>query len=171
METWEAIRSRRNVRTYEDRPIEEADLTRILEAARRAPSSKNEQRWDFVVVEDRQRLEDLARVWQGARHVPGSAVTIALIAPVTDDQRVRESIAYDLGQVTMSVMLAAADLGIGSGHSSVRDQEAAREILLFPETHYCAWLIAMGYPADRALEPVVNPARRPLEEVVHWETW
>lgn len=171
VETWDAIRSRRNVRSYQDRPIGEPELQRILEAARRTPSSRNEQRWDFVVVTDDETLERLSRVWRGARHIPGSAATIALIAPATDAQRVRESIQYDLGQVTMSIMLAAADLGIGSGHSSVHDQELAREILSFPEDRFCAWLIGLGYPADGPLRPIERPARRPLESIVHYEKW
>ena len=109
METWDAIRSRRNVRTFTDRPVGTADLERILEAARRTPSSSNRQRWDFVVVTDRERLRRLAGVWRGAGHIAGSAATVALIAPQADDPHIRESIQYDLGQVTMSVMLAAAD--------------------------------------------------------------
>lgn len=171
METWDAIRSRRNVRTYEDRPIDAVDLDLILEAARRTPSSKNEQRWDFVVVTDKAKLARLAEVWQGARHVPGSAATVALVAPLAEGERVRESIAYDLGQVTMSIMLAAADLGIGTGHSSVHDQTVAREVLDFPDDRFCAWLIGMGYPSDRPLAPVRHPNRRPIEDVVHRETW
>ena len=67
METWDAIKSRRNVRSYEDRPIPDADLDRILEAGWRSPSSKNQQRWDLVVVTERQRLEALSQVWRGAR--------------------------------------------------------------------------------------------------------
>ena len=69
METWDAIRARRNVRQYSDRPISSADLDRILEAGRRTPSSMNEQRWDFVVVTDRDQLQELARVWRYGRHV------------------------------------------------------------------------------------------------------
>jgi len=56
METWDAISSRRDVRSYTDQPIAPADLDRILEAARRAPSSSNQQRWDFVVCAERRRL-------------------------------------------------------------------------------------------------------------------
>jgi nitroreductase len=171
METWDVIRSRRNVRRYEDRPISEDDLERVLEAARRTPSSSNEQRWDFVVVRDKDRLERLSHVWRGAAHIPGSAATIALIAPEADDPRVRESIAYDLGQVTMSIMLGAADLGIGTGHSAARDQEVARDVLGFPDGYYCAWLIGLGYPADRPLKPIEKPSRRPFEDVVHHEQW
>ena len=171
METWEAISSRRNVRVYEDRPIEDADLEKILEAGRRTPSSSNEQRWDFVVVRDKDRLERLSHIWQGARHIPGSTVTVALVGPDPDEPRTRESVAYDMGQVTMSMMLAAADLGIGSGHSSAHNVEVGREVLELPDGLRVWWLIGFGYPADRPLRPIVKPARRPLDELVHHETW
>lgn len=171
MEAWDAIRSRRNVRNYADRPIGQTDLDRILEAARRTPSSRNQQRWDLVVVSDPGRLDSLSRVWRGAGHIKDSVVTIALIAPDEDDRMTRESIQYDLGQLTMSIMFAAADLGIGTGHSSVRDQALARQILGFPEDRFCAWLIGMGYPSDRPLEPIRKPNRRPFDDVVHNETW
>lgn len=171
METWDAIKSRRNVRSYEDKPISDDDLERILEAGRRTPSSSNEQRWDFVVVRDRDRLERLSHIWQGARHIPGSAVTIALVGPDPEEPRLRESIAYDMGQLTMSMMVAAADLGIGSGHSSAHDVAVGREVLELPEDKRVWWLIGFGYPDDRALRPMKRPARRPLDELVHYETW
>ncbi len=171
METWDAIRSRRNVRNYEDRPIPEEDLRRILEAARRTPSSMNTQRWDFVVCTDRAQLERLSQVWRNAGHVARSAATIALIAPDADKAGTRESIQYDLGQVTMSIALAATDLGIGSGHALATNQDLAREILGFPNEHFCAWLMALGYPADRPMSPIRHPKRRPFEDVVHWSRW
>ncbi len=71
----------------------------------------------------------------------------------------------------MSIMLAAADLGIGSGHSSAHDVELGREILELPETYRIWWLVGLGYPADRPLRPIENPKRRPFGEVVHYETW
>jgi nitroreductase len=171
VETWEAIRSRQNVRRYEDRPLPDEALDRILEAARRTPSSRNQQRWDFVVVIDRGALERLSEVWRGAGHVARSAATIALVAPVEEDPATRESIQYDLGQVTMTIMIAAADLGIGTGHGAVRDQEKAREVLGLPDDRFCAWLIALGYPADGPLTPIDNPDRRRFDDVVHRERW
>jgi nitroreductase len=171
METWDAIRSRRDVREFADQPIPAEHLLLILEAGRRAPSSQNTQPWDFVVVTERLRLERLATVWQGADHVATSAATIALVAPVPANERRRDQIQYDLGQVTMSMMIAAADRGIGTGHSAVGDQERAREILGFPEDRFCAYLIPAGYPADRPLRPIERPNRRPFDEVVHWERW
>src|SRR4029450_176957 len=81
VETWDAIRSRRNVRSYDQRSLATEDLDQILEAARRTPSAGNQQAWDFVVCTAREQLAQLATVWRGARHVAGSAATIALIAP------------------------------------------------------------------------------------------
>jgi len=69
MQTWDAITSRRNVRSFADRPIAAADLDQILEAGRRAPSSQNWQLWDFIVVTDREQLRELAGVWRGAAHL------------------------------------------------------------------------------------------------------
>jgi nitroreductase len=171
METWDAIRARRNVRGYEERPIPAEDLDRVLEAARRTPSSTNQQAWDFVVVTDRERLSELTKTWRWAAHVGTSAATIALVMPASDDRDQRDTFEYDLGQATMSIMLAAADLGIGSGHASVGDPALARRLLGLPEDRECAWLIALGYPADRPLAPIARPNRRPIEDVVHRECW
>lgn len=169
MQTWEAITSRRNVRSFGDRPISSEHLDQILEAARRAPSSRNSQPWDFVLVTDRGQLEQLATVWVGAGHVASSAATIALI--IDDSAETGRRVQFDLGQVTMSVMLAAADLGIGSGHAGVGEQQVAGQVLQLPAGKSCAFLIALGYPADRALAPIKNPDRRAFEDVVHRGHW
>ena len=171
METWEAITSRRNVRQFADRPIEEAVLDRILEAGRRAPSSRNSQPWDFVVVTDREQLGELSEVWRGAGHVAHSAATIALVVADSDDPRTLDRAQYDLGQATMAMMIAAADQGVGSGHSAVGDQARARELLGLPAGRSVAYLIDLGYPADRPLRPIKRPDRRPLDEVVHRGRW
>ncbi len=171
METWDAITSRRNVREFADRPIDDHALDRILEAGRRAPSSRNWQPWDYVVVTDRSQLQELSKVWRGAGHVAHSAATIALVVEDSDDQRTRETAQYDLGQATMAIMIAAADLGIGSGHSAVADQAKAREVLGMPADRRVAYLIDLGYPADRPLRPIRQPNRRPFDEVVHRGRW
>ena len=171
METWDAIRSRRNVRRYTDEPISEDDLDQILEAGRRAPSSRNWQPWDFVVVRDRDRLIELAEVWMGAGHIATSAATIALVAAVPEDEQHRDWLQYDLGQATMSMMLAATDLGIGTGHAAVADQDLARSLLGHPDDHFVAYLIAFGHPADRPLAPIGHPNRRPFDQLVHRGRW
>jgi nitroreductase len=169
MTAWDAISSRRDVREFDSRPIPDADLDQILEAGRRSPSSQNWQPWDFVVVTDRQQLTELAKVWRAGGHVARSAATVALITPAAEDQRRRAQ--FDLGQATMSIMIAAAALGIGSGHSAVSDQDLARRVLGFPEDKMCAHLIPLGYPASRPLAPIIRPSRRPFDEVVHRSRW
>jgi nitroreductase len=171
METWDAIRARRNVRTYLPDPVTPADLDRIAEAAWRAPSASNRQEWNFIVVTDRDQLQALSTVWQGARHIAGAAAAIALVVPQYDDERGKLTSRYDLGQATYAMMLAAADLGIGTGHSSVGDQERAREILGVPEDRDVAYLIGLGHPADRPLKPIMKPNRLPFEEVVRHGHW
>ncbi len=172
METWDAIRARRNVRQFADRPIAADDLDRILEAGRRAPSSRNWQPWDLVVVTDRDQLGRLARVWRGGGHIAGAAAAIALLGPViADDERARGWLFFDHGQLAMQLQLQAADLGIGTCHSAIGDQDLAREILGHPDDRFCVALFSLGYPADRPLQPLARPNRRALDEVVHRGRW
>jgi nitroreductase len=171
METWDAITSRRATKEYDSKPVSDTDVGRILEAARRAPSSSNNQRWDFVVIRDREQLERISKVWRGAGHIAGAAVAIGLVAPFDDDLRLTASINYDLGQAAMSMMIAAADLGIGSRTASVSEYDLAAEILGLPEDRRLTWLLGLGYPADRPLKPIKNPLRKPLEEIVHFDRW
>ena len=171
METWDAIRARRNVREFTDRAIPDADLERILDAGRRAPSARNTQPWDFVVVTDRERLIALSQVWRGAGHIARSAATIAIVAPLPTDDRQAGLVQFDLGQASMVMAVTAADLGIGSGHAAVGDQQLAQSLLGFPDTHFLAYLLALGYPADRPLKPLTRMDRRSFGDVVHRDRW
>ena len=171
METWDAITSRRNVRSFEDRAIPGADLDRILEAGRRTPSSRNWQPWDFVVVTDREQLGRLAGVWMYGAHIANAAAAIALIVPANLGTRDREIAEYDLGQATMQMMITAADLGIGTGHSAVGEQDVARDVLGLPDDRLAAYVLDLGFPADRPLKPIRHPNRREFEDVVHRGTW
>ena len=171
MDAWDAYQARRNVRQYTGQPIDAADLDRILEAGRRAPSAGNRQPWDFVVVTDRAKLAALATVWRGAGHIAGSAATIVLVRPMPPDPAQEPTMNFDLGQAAMGMAVVAADLGIGSGHAAIGDQARARELLGVPADHWCAYMLALGYPADRPLKPMRRPARRPFDEVVHREQW
>jgi nitroreductase len=171
METWDAIRARRNTRSYTSDPVSAADLDRIAEAGWRAPSAGNRQHWDFIIVTDRAQLQELSTVWRGAGHIAGAAAAIALVIPQYDDEHVRQVSQYDLGQATYAMMVAAADLGIGTGHSSVEDQDKARAILGVPGDHDVAYMLSVGYPADRPLKPIQKPNRRPFSEVVRHGHW
>lgn len=169
MQTWDAITARRNVRSFTSQPIPAADLDQILEAGRRSPSSQNWQPWDFVLVTDREQLRQLALVFSGASHVAGSAATIAVVGPESDNEFHRAQ--FDLGQAAMSMTLAAADLGIGSCHAGVADMDLARRVLGLPANRNWVLLISLGYPAERALTPIITPKRRPFDDVVHRGRW
>lgn len=171
MEVWDALRARRDVRAFVDRALPAGDLDRVLEAGRRAPSATNAQPWDFVVVSDRTQLGQLATVWQGAGHVARSAATVALVLRAPGDERHRLLDRFDLGQAVMAMMLAATDLGIGSSHSSVGDQQACRRLLGTPPERVVAHLLVLGYPADRPLAVIDRPDRRPFDDVVHRGRW
>lgn len=171
METWDALRARRNVRTFTDQTISAHDLDQILEAGRRAPSAGNRQPWDFVVVTDRASCQRLSGVWRGAAHVAGAAAAVAIVAPLSDDARLMNLLQYDLGQATMAIALAAADLGLGTGHAAVEDQALARDVLGFPEDRFLAYVLSVGYPADRPLRVIEHPDRRPFDQVVHRGRW
>ena len=171
METWDAICARRNVRQYTAEPVSDADLNRIAEAGWRAPSAKNRQPWGFVIVTDKAQLQELSTVWRGAGHIAGAPAAIALVVPAPPDERRLVTDNYDVGQATMAMMLAATDLGIGTGHSSVGDQEKARAILGVPDDHLVAFLLGVGYPADRPLAVIRKPDRRLFDEVVHHGSW
>jgi nitroreductase len=171
VEAWDAIRARRNVRVYSSDPVTDDDLDRIAEAGWRAPSASNRQHWDFVIVIDRAQLQELSTVWRGAGHIASAAAAIALIVPEPPDERTKLIDQYDLGQATTAMTIAATDLGIGTGHSSVGDQDKARAILGVPEDHLVSYLLGIGYPADRPLRSILEPDRRPFREVVRRGRW
>jgi nitroreductase len=131
----------------------------------------NEQPWDFVLCTEWETLTRLAETWRYAKHVAGSAATVVLVAPMPVDQDARDWIFYDMGQATMSMMLVAADMGIGSSHAALDDQALARRILGIPDDRLCVGLVAFGYPVDRPLAPITHPRRRSFDDVVHRERW
>jgi nitroreductase len=168
MELGDAIHGQRAIRRFADRPIEPDTLDRILDAARRAPSSMNEQRWAFVVVTDRDRLRELAAIGDYADHVARAAAAVALVTPETDDASERESIAFDLGQCAQNLMLRAWDLGVGSVHAAVYDEGLAQRLLGYPDGLRCDYVLSLGYPAE---PPVAQGVRKPFDEVVHRDRW
>ena len=95
------------------------------------------------------------------------------INPATDEVRPVLQIPLPIGGSggSSSLAVAAADLGIGSGHASIGDQSLVRELLAIPAELEPAMLIALGSPADRPLTPVDQPARRPFDDVVHADRW
>jgi len=172
-DAWTAIRTKRMVRSFQPRPLDAEDLTRIVDAGRHSASSKNQQRWDFVVVQDRARLEALSKCGPYAGHVAGAAAAIALVTPDPRGAGASLSVVWDVGMAAENMMLAAWELGVGSCPATVYDQAVAREVLAYPDGRFCGWILSFGYPADG--EDLTRPpragGRKSLDEVVHRETW
>jgi nitroreductase len=171
--TWETVHAKRAVRTFADRPLAADHLERILNAGRRAGSSKNLQRWDFVVCRERGHLAELAAVGPYAGHLAGAAVAVALVTPDPAVADAPLSILFDLGQAAENMMLVAWELGIGSCPATVYDHDLVRRLLGYPADRHCEFLLSFGYPADpQKLRAPNRPAgRRPLAEIVHEERW
>lgn len=173
MELERALATYRAIRAFDAGPLDRRDLERIVEAGRRAGSSKNSQRRDFVVVEDRARLVQLSAVGPWAGHIAGAAAAIALVTPDPRADTAPLSVPWDLGLAAQNMILRAWDLGVGSCPATVYDQALARSILDYPADRHCEFILSFGRPADPAelTRPLRPGGRRPLDEVVHRETW
>ncbi len=170
---WAAIATIRAVRQFEDRPLEPAHLDRILRAGRRAGSSKNLQRWTFIVCRERSHLEALAGVGPTAGHIAGAAAAIALVTPDPAAPNAPMSIAFDVGRAAQNMVLAAWELGIGSVPATVYKHDLARRLLRYPGDQRCEYLLSFGYPADPGdlTRPPASGGRRELSEMVREERW
>jgi nitroreductase len=170
---WDAIRTKRAIRSFADRPLEPSHLERILDAGRHAGSSKNLQRWEFIVCRDRGHLGELAAVGPWAGHLAGAATGIALVTPDSTAPGAPLSIMFDLGQAAANMQLAAWELGVGSVPATVYDDELARRLLGYPADRRCEYILSFGYPADVAqlIAPPRAGKRRPLGTLVHEERW
>jgi nitroreductase len=172
VKTWEAINSVRVVRQFDDRLLDADHVDRILNAGRRAGSSKNEQRWAFVVLRDREHLRQLAEVGRYAGHLAVAATAIALVRPEASGAKL-VSVMWDLGRAAQNMVLAAWELGIGSVPATVYDHELAGRLLGLPDDQRCDFLLSFGYPSDEEVLSAPNKAggRVPIQSVVHEERW
>ena len=170
---WRAVASKRVIRRFSDQPLEPAHLDRILRAGRHAGSSKNRQRWTFIVCRDRAHLRELAELGPYAGHLAGAAVGVALVTPDPRAAGADLSIMFDLGQAAQNMMLAAWELGIGSVPATVYKPDEARRLLGYPTDQHCEFLLSFGYPADPTdlTRPPRPGGRRALGEMVHEERW
>lgn len=172
METWQAINSVRVVRRFTNQPLEPEHLDRILNAGRRTGSSKNEQRWAFVVVRDRKLLDALSKVGRYAGHLAGAAAAIALVTPDAKGPR-NSSVMWDLGRAAQNMVLAAWDLGVGAVPATVYDHDLASRLLKLPSDRRCDFLLSFGFPADpkKLTAPNKPGGRLPLDDLVHEDRW
>ena len=170
---WDAISRKRAIRRFSPEPLAEDHLERILQAGRHAPSSKNRQRWTFIVCQDRDHLRELAQVGPFADHIVGAATAVALVTPDPRPPGAGRSILFDVGMAAENMMLAAWELGIGSAPATVYEPDLARELLGFPADQFCEYILSFGYPADPddLTRPPKAGGRRSIDELVRRERW
>lgn len=165
MNVSEAIQTKFAVRLFSETPVPEADILHILEAGRRAQSSKNSQPWQFVVVRDREMLEKLSQLGDYAGHLAGAAFAIVLVSPDATYWR-----GVDLGQAGAYLQLAAWEKGIGSCIAAFYHPDKARAVLGIPDNYDCQFALSFGYPAPEHKNAKMG-GRKPIDEIVHWEKW
>jgi nitroreductase len=165
MELMEAIRQRLSIRDYEDTPVPEEKLNRILEAARISPSARNSQDREFVVVRDPDRRRSLAQAAPHQRHVAQAPVLIAAISTKPEYHMPNGVPAYpmDVGIALDHATLVAVEEGLGTCWIGGFDQDIAREALGIQEGHVVAALLTLGFPKTM---PDPKP-RRAFEDIVH----
>lgn len=184
MDTLEAIRTRRSIRKFSDRPVEPEKLQQILEAVRLAPSWANMQCWRFVVVKDpavRARISELSYVesffaTRGYKSNPAQdalaeapVVIVACGVPgESGELRGQHYYLTDVGIAAENLMLACHALGLGSVFVGVFDEENLAELLNIPPEVRIVGLFPVGYPLN-GQKP--GPPRKGLEEIVFYEGW
>jgi nitroreductase len=159
MELMEAIAKRESVRSYEDRPVPEEKLLKVLEAARLAPSASNRQRYKFIVVRDAERR----------RHVAQAPVVIAAVSTMPEYVMRCEVPAYavDLAIAVDHMTLAAVDEGLGTCWIGAFSQKEARAVLGVPDDCKIVTLLPLGFPRQGRREKI----RKSLDEIVCYETF
>ena len=170
MNVSDAIRTKRAVRKFKDQPLPKDIIYAILNAGRRSQSSKNNQDWQFIAIQDKATLKALSECGQFAGHLAGAALGVAILTPDPND---KFQYLFDAGQSAAFMQLVAWELGIGSCPASIYDFERARAILAFPPEWHLRLALSFGYPADEEKLSAApkKGGRRSLEELVHWEKW
>lgn len=173
MEVEEAIQKLHVVRNFSPDPVSDDDVDAILNAGRRAGSSKNLQRWHFIVVRQRERLTQLAKVGPFAGHLAGGAVAIALVTPDPGAADSPMSVMWDLGRAAQNMVLVAWSRGLGSAPATVYAHDLCREILAYPEDRHCEYILNFGHPAAATTltRPLRSGGRLPLSDIVFSERW
>ena len=169
MNVMEAIKTRRSIRSYADKAVEEDKLLRILEAARLAPSASNNQEWRFVVVRDKATRQKLMKAAKGQRFVAEAPVVIACCARTDKHVMTCGQMCYpiDVAIAIDHITLAAVEEELGTCWIGAFYADQVKEILGIPDDVPVVELLTLGYPAVTA-----KPSSRlPLEEIVKYERW
>lgn len=170
MKVSEAIRMKRAVRQFSPTPLPEEVVLAILNAGRRAQSSKNTQPWEFVAIQEKAILKALSECGTWAGHLAGAALGVAILTP---DPQEKFQIMFDAGQAAAYMQLAAWELGVGSVPASIYEADQARAVLGFPSDRHLRIALSFGYPLEPEVlsTPPQKGGRQPLEGIVHWERW
>src|SRR4030043_729226 len=163
MNVSEAIHYKRAVRKFATESLPEATILPILNAGRRAQSSKNTQPWHFLAITDKPTLKALSETGEWAGHLAGAALGVAIVHP---DPGEKFQTMFDIGQAAAYMQLAAWEQGIGSCLASIYENDKAREILGFPSEYYLHVAISFGYPQEMEVlhrNPTIG-GRKPLRE-------
>jgi nitroreductase len=166
----DAIRLKRAVRKFTPVPLPDETIFAVLNAGRRAQSSKNTQPWHFIAITDKATLKALSECGEWAGHLAGAALGVAIIHP---DPSEKFQTMFDIGQAAAYMQLAAWELGVGSCLASIYEPEKARTLLGFPDHLHLRIAISFGYPLEeeKLIATPQKGGRRALDEVVHWEKW
>lgn len=169
MNVMDAIKQRYSVRKYQDKPVPEDTLTRIMEAARLAPSASNVQEWRFVLVTSPHRRRDLREAAQGQRFIEHAPVVIVACAETDERQMPCGQYAYsiDVAIALEHIALQAVEEGLGTCWVGAFNEDMAREVIDAPASIRVVQLMALGYPDG---EPGPKN-RKPLSEIVRRDEW
>lgn len=169
MDVIEAIRRRRSIRKYQNKPVEEEKLNRVLEAGRLAPSAKNLQDWRFIVVRDPDTRRRLAEAAKNQWFIAEAPVVIAACGTETKYVMTcgQHTYTIDVSIAVAHMTLEATELGLGTCWIGAFYEDRVKEILGIPDHIRVVTLLPMGYPAE---EPAARP-RKPLNEIVCYEKW
>ncbi len=169
MELTEAIKKRQSIRDYEDKPVPEDKLLKVLEAARLAPSASNRQRWKFIVVKDKAKREQLSLAANGQKHLAKAPVVIAAVATYPEYLMRCGIPAYpiDLALAVDHMTLTAVNEGLGTCWIGNFSQEEARKVLGVPEQYRVVTIMPLGFPSQEGRPKT----RKSLDEIVCYETF
>jgi nitroreductase len=169
MDVLEAIHTRRSIRKYQARPVPEELVHELLVAAMHAPSARNQQPWQFVVIDDPQVLAKIPTFMPTASMAGHAPLAIL----VCGDMGLETSPGYwvvDCAAAVQNMLLAAHALDLGAVWCGVYPREprmeGLRQLVSLPETIVAHSLVVLGYPAEQ-----VPPADRYQSSRVHQNTW
>lgn len=181
MNVLNAILRRRSIRRYANRPVSRDTLLSCLDAARLAPSAENSQPWRFIVLDEEDKKEQLAKeVFTGVYRVSQFVVKAPAILVLCADLdfmankmgKLFTGIPFyllDVGMAGEHFALQAAEMGLGTCWIGWFDVKKAHQALNLPKRIRVCALMAVGYPPeDWKLKP---HKRKKIEDIVHWNEW